>query len=99
MAAAPRACDPSAAAPAPRTLNASAARPFSFQNSRTYAPQGLELTSPVAAAALQPAVPVFTFCFALAMRTERITLRRRDGWVTLAGVAVVVMGALSTGAF
>ena len=53
----------------------------------------------MAAAALQPAVPVFTFCFALLMRTERITLRRRDGWVTLTGVAVVVLGALSTGAF
>jgi hypothetical protein len=52
----------------------------------------------VAAAALQPAVPVFTFCLAVALGTERLALRRRDGWVTLAGIAVCVAGALATGA-
>ena len=60
--------------------------------------QGLELTSPVAAAALQPSVPVFTFVLALVLGTERLALRRRDGWVTLAGVAICVGGALVTGA-
>ena len=52
----------------------------------------------MAAAALQPSVPVFTFVLALALGTERLALRRRDGWVTLAGVAICVGGALVTGA-
>jgi hypothetical protein len=52
----------------------------------------------VAAAALQPSVPVFTFVLALVLGTERLALRRRDGWVTLAGVAICVGGALVTGA-
>lgn len=52
----------------------------------------------MAAAALQPSVPVFTFVLALVLGTERLALRRRDGWVTLAGVAICVGGALVTGA-
>lgn len=60
--------------------------------------RGLELTSPVAAAALQPAVPVFTFLFALLLRTERLALWRRDGWLTLGGVLVCVAGSVATGA-
>jgi hypothetical protein len=43
-------------------------------------------------------VPVFTFVLALVLGTERLALRRRDGWVTLAGVAICVGGALVTGA-
>jgi hypothetical protein len=41
---------------------------------------------------------VFTFVLALALGTERLALRRRDGWVTLGGVCVCVAGALATGA-
>ena len=61
-------------------------------------PQGLELTSPVVAAALQPAVPVFTGALAVALGSERVSFRRRDGWAKLLGSALVVTGALVTGA-
>ena len=42
-------------------------------------------------------MPVFTFVLALVLGTERLALRRRDGWITLAGVAICVGGALVTG--
>ena len=50
------------------------------------------------AAALQPAVPVFTGALAVALGSERVSFRRRDGWAKLLGSALVVTGALVTGA-
>lgn len=50
------------------------------------------------AAALQPAVPVLTGVLAVALGSERVSFRRRDGWAKLLGSALVVTGALVTGA-
>eukprot|EP00850_Spirogloea_muscicola_P012147 SM000077S21621 [mRNA] locus=s77:523129:525932:- [translate_table: standard] len=56
---------------------------------------GLDLTSPAYAAALQPAIPVFTFALALLTRMETVHLERRDGQAKLLGVAICVLGALT----
>eukprot|EP00850_Spirogloea_muscicola_P007836 SM000040S14848 [mRNA] locus=s40:741712:744489:+ [translate_table: standard] len=56
---------------------------------------GLDLTSPAYAAALQPAIPVFTFALALLTRMETVHLERRDGQAKLLGVAICVLGAIT----
>jgi drug/metabolite transporter (DMT)-like permease len=43
-------------------------------------------------------VPVLTTLLAVALGSERISFRRRDGWAKLLGAALVVAGALVTGA-
>ena len=65
-------------------------------HSRPPCAQGLELTSPVVAAGMQPAVPVLTSLLAVALGSERISFRRRDGWAKLYGAGLVVAGAMVT---
>lgn len=48
---------------------------------------------------MQPAVPVLTSALAVALGSERLSLRRRDGWAKLAGATLCVAGALVTGAW
>ncbi|CAM6028085.1 unnamed protein product [Sphagnum balticum] len=55
---------------------------------------GLNFTSPAYAAALQPAIPVFTFLLALAFGTENANWQRIDGKAKILGVLVCVAGAL-----
>ncbi|BBN15579.1 hypothetical protein MPTK1_6g20720 [Marchantia polymorpha subsp. ruderalis] len=54
---------------------------------------GLKLTSPSYAAAVQPAIPVFTSVLAVLMGTEALNWRRRDGKAKIGGVVVCVTGA------
>jgi drug/metabolite transporter (DMT)-like permease len=55
---------------------------------------GLNFTSPAYAAALQPAIPVFTFLLALAFGAENANWQRIDGKAKILGVLVCVAGAL-----
>ncbi|KAG0618703.1 hypothetical protein M758_4G086200 [Ceratodon purpureus] len=55
---------------------------------------GLNLTSPFFAAAMQPAIPVFTFVLAVLLRTETVHWGRIDGKAKVAGVIVCVTGAI-----
>lgn len=61
--------------------------------------KGLALTSPVVAGALQPSIPIFTFILAVALGSESLNLRRRDGVFKLAGVLLCVLGALITSTY
>ncbi|CAK9231846.1 unnamed protein product [Sphagnum jensenii] len=54
---------------------------------------GLNFTSPAYAAALQPAIPVFTFLLALAFGTENANWQRIDGKEKILRVLVCVAGA------